>query len=502
MLQRLFLALKKGLIMIRRTFVFSCLSIVLALTILAPASFGAAVIFEAAGPNAAAIQSAVDSFRTALGPSNGADSPASTGRREINWDGVPITALDPFPGGFFNSSSPRGVVFSTPGSRFKASGDPSSTSFLMKDVTAQEWGLIEFASFSPERIFAPIGSVITDVHFFVPGTQTPASVRGFGAVFVDVDVAGPTRFEAYDAQGRLLAGRAVPLSGARSKGFSFVGLLFDAGERIRRVRLITGTAPIDSPFQDPPPDGVALDDLIYAEPQALSDPMNRTTWVAAAYKGPGANGSDWRTDLALLNPSGVPASYRVDLLQGGTTKSISGTLSGGRQVVLTDVIGQAGGNGFFVIRVVSDQDLEVSSSTFNQVSSAATCLPGGRQGSSTFGRTEGEILNQGRAALLPHLQEDGTARTNFGVTNTGTTTATVTVTLFDDPGQVITAFDLVLAPGEVRQVNQVFSSRGGRSDITFGSARVVVKFGNGIIAYASVVDNITNDPRQVEMFRY
>ena len=488
--------------MIRRTLVPSCLSIVFVFTMVVQASFGAVVVFEAAGANGAAIQSEVDRFRTALGSNNGAGSPASTGRREINWDGVPLTALDPFPGGFFNSNSPRGVVFSTPGSRFKVSGDPNSTSFLMKDVTAQEWGLIELASFSPERIFAPIGSVITDVNFFVPGTQTPASVRGFGAVFVDADVAGATRLESYDAQGNLLVSRAVPLSGARSKGLSFVGLLFDAGERVARVRLINGTAPIDSPFQDPPPDGVALDDLIYAEPQALSEPLSRTTWVAAAYKGSGVNGSDWRTDLALLNPSGVTASYRVDLLQGDTTKSISGTLSGGRQVVLTDVIGQVSGNGFFVLRIVSDQTLDVTASVFNQIASQATCLPGGRQGFSTFGRSESEMLNQGQAALLPHLQEDGSARTNLGVTDTGTATATVTVTLLDDAGQVITAFDLVLAPREVRQVNQVFNSRGGRSDIRFGSARVVVKFGNGIIAYGAVVDNITNDPRQVEMFRY
>ena len=51
--------------------------------------FVAPVVFQAAGPNAASIQSSVDAFRAALGiPNNGNNpGPLSHGRREINWDG-------------------------------------------------------------------------------------------------------------------------------------------------------------------------------------------------------------------------------------------------------------------------------------------------------------------------------------------------------------------------------------------------------------------------------
>ena len=47
------------------------------------------LVFQAAGPTAASIQSMVDEYRAALGAPNGnAPGPILTGgRREINWDG-------------------------------------------------------------------------------------------------------------------------------------------------------------------------------------------------------------------------------------------------------------------------------------------------------------------------------------------------------------------------------------------------------------------------------
>src|SRR4029453_18020272 len=54
---------------------------------------------------------------------------------------------------------------------------------------------------------------------------------------------------------------------------SFLGLVADAGERIARVRITTGTAalgPTDNPAQGV--DMVILDDFIYREPRAVPEP--------------------------------------------------------------------------------------------------------------------------------------------------------------------------------------------------------------------------------------
>ena len=60
----------------------------------------------------------MDAFRTALGTLNpNVAGSFGTGRREINWDGVPDIFAAPnfLPGNFFNVNSQRGVVGSTPG---------------------------------------------------------------------------------------------------------------------------------------------------------------------------------------------------------------------------------------------------------------------------------------------------------------------------------------------------------------------------------------------------
>jgi hypothetical protein len=261
------------------------------------------VIYEAHGGDAQSIRATVDAFREALGANNKVGGAFAGGRREINWDAVPAAFLDPLPGNFFNQNSPRGLVMSTPGARLKVSGDEGAASFLFKDVTAQAWGLTEFAFFSPQKIFAPLGSVVTELTFFVPGTSTPAVVNGFGAVFVDVDAPELTKIEYFNASGGLISSHFVAPGGVRSRGLSFLGVLFTAGERAATVRITAGEKPIDSPWQNPPPDGVAMDDFIYGEPR----PAHSSELVRSA-AGPEAAAiqaalDQFRADLGALNPN-------------------------------------------------------------------------------------------------------------------------------------------------------------------------------------------------------
>ena len=78
------------------------------------------IVFQAAGPTIASIQSMVDAFRAALGGVNNGSvaGPLVEGRREINWDGGGSTATSLVPTPFDGFLVSRGGRFTTPGSGF------------------------------------------------------------------------------------------------------------------------------------------------------------------------------------------------------------------------------------------------------------------------------------------------------------------------------------------------------------------------------------------------
>jgi hypothetical protein len=212
----------------------------------------------ASGAAPADITGAVNAFRADLGGANNAGGPAAaSGRREINWDGVPDSNADPnpFPAGTFLG---RGLLLDTPGTGFKVSANAANPT-----ATPVRFDNPEFQVFSAQKLFAPTGSNLYDSHFFVPATSTPATTNGFGVVFTDVDVTGSAKIEYFDPSGALLDTVVAPAS--PNGGLSFAGESFDAGERIGRVRVMSGTtATLTS---DPAgQDAVAQDDFIYGEP--------------------------------------------------------------------------------------------------------------------------------------------------------------------------------------------------------------------------------------------
>jgi hypothetical protein len=218
------------------------------------------------------ITAAVEQYRQLLGPDNGG-TPGSqpSGRREINWDGVPDDFAEPngYPPDFFNAPvapRARGVVLSTPGERLGVSADsdnPSAAAVRFGDLNPDY--VDTFAAFSEERLFSPVGSNVANVRFFVPGSTTRAVVRGFGAVYTDVDSAGAADFTFYDANGKVLGKFAVPKS---KNGLSFLGVAFPEPV-VSRVRIVYGSSKL-GPDDSARYDVAVMDDFIFGEPQAVN----------------------------------------------------------------------------------------------------------------------------------------------------------------------------------------------------------------------------------------
>jgi hypothetical protein len=224
------------------------------------------ITFEGIGANPAAITSTRDAFRTAVGGGTVMGGNGNFGdlRREINWDGVPDARADPnpLPADFFNVNSPRGVVFSTPGTGFLVSSNAGTTAPPLFGFPS------DFQTFSPQRLFTAVNSNITDVNFFVPGTSIPGTTTAFGVIFVDVETAGGTRVEFFDPNNTLIYSRDALLTG--NQGFGFLGAVANAGERISRVRITSGINTIVSNgvLGNPNDDVVVMDDFLYAQPLA------------------------------------------------------------------------------------------------------------------------------------------------------------------------------------------------------------------------------------------
>ena len=94
---------------------------------------------------------------------------------------------------------------------------------------------------------------------------------GFGAVFSDVDQAGSTTIEFFDAQDvRIAVLRAPNHNGAQLLSFS--GAVFTAPV-IARVRITSGDAALTPTSVDISAGGtndlVVMDDFVYGEPQPL-----------------------------------------------------------------------------------------------------------------------------------------------------------------------------------------------------------------------------------------
>lgn len=239
----------------------------------------AQVVFSSSGASAASVQTTVDAFRLGLGTLN-ANTAGSfgSGRREINWDGVPDSASAPnnLPANFFNVNSPRGVVFSTPGTGFQVSATAASG-------TPVQFGNIDpsypslFEPFSAQRLFTALGSNQTDVNFFIPGSTTPALTTGFGAVFSDVDLANTSSLQFFDSLNASLGTFFVP-STSGNETFSFLGVSFPSAI-VSRVRITSGNQVLAA--GNIANDLVVMDDFIYGEPRlaAVSTPDAGSTVI-------------------------------------------------------------------------------------------------------------------------------------------------------------------------------------------------------------------------------
>jgi len=214
---------------------------------------------------------------------------------------------------------------------------------------------------------------------------------------------------------------------------------------------------------------------------------------------PGAGGTQWRSDLAVVNPGTTPATLALTLHDHDTdaVSTASRTLAAGATEEWTDALVSVFGldpssqvKG--VLHIGATGPLAVSCRTFNQETATRT------YGQQLPALTETDALGGDAVGILPHLKGSARFRTNLGVVNLGSVEAQVEVRVFEQTGQQVGRTEsLAVASGRWHQQNDVFAWTGAAGE-EIAYARLAVSPPDARVwAYASLVDNETGDPTTI-----
>jgi hypothetical protein len=230
-------------------------------------------------------------------------------------------------------------------------------------------------------------------------------------------------------------------------------------------------------------------------PLAASGAELRTFYVipVAAHTS-GANGTAWRSDVTIQNPGTTTLTIDISAVKSGEglTDNIVPVSSGiavpaGGVVALSDVLnGTAAGEVIpsAALLIGSDKPFAVTSRTYNSTANG------------TYGQTvspASDIATAGSTIYIPGIIANARFRTNIGLLMVANTPMTVGVALTDEGGETRGQRIMNVAAGSATHVQFGTAAVASR---TFDSAGAVVRIVHGdgsVIAYASVVDNITGD---------
>jgi len=213
----------------------------------------------------------VDQFRNLLGATVNNTPGQTTGRREVNWDGVPVnfTNNNLFPLDFFNNTDPNGPVGRKRGLQYVNTGSPlrlDSSNFIEFGADLAN----EFIPFSKKKTIISANSTISEIVFKLAGTTTDAFVKGFGIIFTDVDDANSSSLEFFNGNKSL--GVYKPSARTTTGPYSFLGVYFP-NEKITRIKITAGNAVLGPGAIDVSDNGtkdlVSYDDVFYDEPKQI-----------------------------------------------------------------------------------------------------------------------------------------------------------------------------------------------------------------------------------------
>ncbi len=225
---------------------------------------------------------------------------------------------------------------------------------------------------------------------------------------------------------------------------------------------------------------------------------------------PGANGTNWMSDVAIQNFQPVPITVQIVVIEAGssadnvfplTTPANAGsaTVPAGGSVMIKDILGGHRGAATTTgaLLVGSDRPFAVTSRTYSMSPAGDTVgqtVPPARD---FLDNTLSPIDLATATAYVPGLVQNASFRTNLGfvaANGSGSVeTMNIVITIKGADGATLGTRNFTVTPGNVMQTQFSASSITG-TNFDVGSATFRIASGSGsVVPYASVIDNRTAD---------
>jgi PKD repeat protein len=232
-------------------------------------------------------------------------------------------------------------------------------------------------------------------------------------------------------------------------------------------------------------------DPIFIPPQKEADVQGQThQLIATVARAKGGFGSNWKTDARFYNPFAAQSAV-LTLVTGvgsftGNLSLNAGQLASADDVISTlfpSVTGDTAGS----LHIQSAQGLLITSRTYNDQGDTGT------YGQFIPARSTTGVIPNGEAWQLLQLASNSAFRCNIGFSDFGGGGAQVQVKLYDSNRSIL-GFKTYSVPSNGNtQINDIFKDMNITTSQDASLADVRVLSGGPVYAYASVVDNRSND---------
>jgi uncharacterized repeat protein (TIGR01451 family) len=378
----------------------------------------------------------------------------------------------------------------------------------------------------PEANITPYGPASAIFILPVQGTDAAAPVDG-GIVTYNLPLGPELAGQSFSASSKETWITVVPSSGVVPAG----GLMLVVTANTNGLPLGTSLSAIRITLDTPAAAGgvgtnattlvlpvVGISKATPVNPQAKSAPPPDALIIPAVAHADGLN-SKFQSDVRVTNTSSKLLQYQVTFTPSGGNglaggKQTTFSIEPGRTIALDDVLrtwfGTGGDSsiGTLEIRPLTQTAATTPGVALRGLPNLATFAS-----SRTFNLTANGTFGQyipavpfanfigvagiggGASSLsLQQIAQSVRYRTNLGIVEGSGQPASLMVKVFGETGQKLTEFPVQLKGGEHTQLNAFLASN-GISTLNDGRVEISVIGGGGkVTAYASVLDNDTNDP--------